>query len=283
MQASQNNLAGSAVFWTLGEDTDFPALSNSLHAAGFGKFIPERMTERAALKQTLEDNFAGCEVFQVGASKTTFEVVRVVRSSDDKRNEYRHIITASLDGWQNVQVDTGDAATEVNLTESYRRNRDTVPYHSMSSALVDIVYALNGTTLRPTGGIYWVPNDNWSRWERVAQAIESAGAKNKVFGLRTFLDENSAAVIREALASEIAREARQIDETLHDPETGLKAAATAKRRANDLRRKIAAYEQAFEMALPDLKRALDEATGQEARATLMDIASAGPMLLFEVA
>ena len=42
---------------------------------------------------------------------------------------------------------------------------------------------------------------------------------------------------------------------------------------------IAAYEEAFSMALPELKRALDEATGQEARANLMDIASQGPLLL----
>lgn len=284
MLTNQNNVAGSAVFWTLGESTDFDKLSNALQSAGFGKFTPERTSDYAALKMTLEKEFPSPhEVFPVKGSGTTFEVVKVTRGDGDGRNEYKHVLTATVNGWNNVEVDNGDQATAANLTEAYRANRQTIPYHSVSRALVDIVFSLTGTALRPTGGIYWIPNNNFERWELVAQAIELAGPKNKVFALRTFLDEHSAAVLREALAAEISREARSIDDTLHDPVTGLRAAATAKRRANDLRRKIAAYEESFQMALPDLKRALDEATGQEARAALMDAASAGPLLLFEMA
>ena len=280
MQLNQNDVAGSAVFWTLGENTDYSKVSAALSLAGFAKFTPEKMTEYAALKLTLETDFQGCEVFPVKGSPNTFEVVKVVRDSTDNKNEYRHILTARATGWQNVECDTHDGATEYRLTESYRRNLATVPYHSMSRALVDIVYSLQGTTLRPSGGIYWIPNAQFEVWQTIAQAIETAGDRNKVFALRTFLDENSAAVLREALSAEIAREASTIDATLHDPVTGLKAAATARKRARDLRAKIAAYEQAFEMALPDLKRALDQATGQEATAALMDAASAGPLLLF---
>lgn len=279
MITTQNNLAGSAVFWTLGEETDFNTLCNALARAGFGKFTPERMTEYAALKQTLETEFPSHEVFPVKGIGITFEVVKVERDQFDKRNEYRHILTATATRWQTVETDTNDGAMDSRLTDHYRQNRDTVPYHNVSRCLVDIVYSLQGTTLRPSGGIYWIPNLNWERWEMIGQAIESAGPKNKVFALRTFLDEHSAAVLRSALADEITREAKQIDSTLTDPETGLKAAGTAKRKANDLRRKIAAYEEAFSMALPELKRALDGATGQEARANLMDIASQGPLLL----
>lgn len=279
MIESQNNLAGSAVFWTLGECTDFNRLSTALAAAGFRKFTPERMTDYAALKLALESEFPGHEVFPVKNAGITFEVVKVQRDQFDKKNEYRHVLTASANEWKNVVTDTNDSAMDVRLTDHFRRNRDTVPYHNVSRALVEIVYSLQGTTLRPSGGIYWIPNHHWERWEMIAQAIETSGEKNRVFALRTFLDEHSAAVLREALAQEISREARSIDETLHNPETGLKAAGTAKRRANDLRKKIAAYETAFSMALPDLKRALDEATGQEAKATLLDAASAGSLFL----
>lgn len=278
MMATQNNLAGSAVFWTLGESTNYQSLSNALTMAGFGKFTPERMSDYSALKETLEKEFSDCQVFPVKNSANTFEVVRIKRDQMDKRNEYHHVLTASVTRWLTIETDTLDATIDVRLSERFNAIRATVPYHNVSRALVDIVYTLGGTTLRPSGGIYWIPNERWERWELVSQAIEKAGEKNRVFALRTVFDENSAQVIREALTVEIQREARAIDATLSDPTNGIKAAGTAKRKANDLRRKIECYEKSFEMTLPDLKRALDEAIGLEAKSTLLDIASTGSLL-----
>lgn len=283
MTALQNDIAGSAVFWTLGEKTDFDRLSNALSAAGFRKFVPERMTDYAALKLALETCFPDHQVFPVKGAGTTFEVVSIKRDQFDKRNQFNHVLTASVSPWLSIDTDSHDNAVTAHIAEHFQINRNTVPYHNVSRCMVDIVFELQGTTLRPSGGIYWIPNNNFERWEIVAAAVESAGEKNQAFALRTFLDEHSANVLRAALAAEIAREARSIDETMHDSETGLKAAATAKRRANALRRKITAYEESFSMALPDLKRALDAATNQEATANLMDAASAGSFLLFSMA
>jgi len=282
MTALQNDIAGSAVFWTLGESTDYNALSNALSACGFRKFIPERMTDYAALKAALEHCFPDHEIFPVKGAGTTFEVVSVRRDQFDKRNNFSHVLTASVTASLTIDTDQFDTAIDARITEQFQINRNTVPYHNVSRCLVDIVFDLQGTTLRPSGGIYWIPNNNFERWETVAAAVESAGSKNQAFALRTFLDEHSATVLRAALSAEIAREARSIDETLHDPVTGLKAAATAKKKARSLRAKIEAYESAFSMALPDLKRALDDATNQEATANLLDAASAGPLLLFSM-
>lgn len=282
MTALQNDIAGSAVFWTLGESTDYKQLSNALSACGFNKFIPERMTDYAALKAALEHCFPDHEVFPVKGAGTTFELVSVRRDQFDKRNNFQHVLTASVTASLTIETDSSDDAVTARITEQFQLNRNTVPYHNVSRCLVDIVFDLQGTTLRPSGGIYWIPNNNFDRWERVAAAVESAGAKNQAFALRTFLDEHSAAVLRAALSAEIAREARSIDETMHDPDTGLKAAATAKKKARNLRSKIEAYESAFSMALPELKQALDRATCQEATANLLDAASAGPLLLFSM-
>ena len=278
MQATQNNIAGSAVFWTLGEETRFADFANALKAAGFGGFTPERQSDYAALRNTLERRFPGCEIFPVKHEAfDTFEVVTVRRGEATGRNTYDHKLTAWCRAG-NVVTDTHDAATDASLTEEFRRERERIPYHNVSRALVKIVYHLNGTTLRPSGGIYWIPNASWERWEMIANALEHSGPRNQCFGLRTLLDEHSAAALRQALTDEIEREAAEIDERLHDPASSLRTAATQRSKAQALRRKIETYEAAFEMLLPDLKRQIDQATGREAIATLLESASAGPVL-----
>jgi len=273
METNQNNLAGSAVFWTLGEDTDYQRVSTAMQLAGFSKFTPERMTNAAALKLTLERAYPKHEVFAVRGSTKSFEVVRVTRETGTNKNEYHHVLTATVDEWNKIQSDSTDLATDSFLADAFAKHAGTVPYANLSRALVDIVHELGGTTLRPSGGIYWIPNAKFDKWQKLAEGIESSGIKNKVFALRTFLDEHSAAVLREALTMEIARESKEIDEIISDTSTSLKKANNAKNRAKALRNKIAASEDAFSMALPELKTALDTATGQEAVASLLDAAS----------
>jgi len=282
MNTLHNDIAGSAVFWTLGESTDWHCLSQAFRAAGLAKFAPEPVTNYAALRDSLNAAYPGHEVFPVKGATDTFEVVRVSREVDPVTNapcnRYETILTARVDAFQFVYNPAGDRLES--LTDAVRARKRTVAYSAVSRALVEIVFTLGGTTLRPSGGVYWIPNREFDRWQTVARAVELAGAKNTVFALQTVLDMHSAAVLREALAAEVAREAKEIDETLSDPHTGLKAARTAKRKAQSLRDKLEAYEQQFEMSLADLRKSIDEAVGIEAKATLMDMASDGPLLTF---
>lgn len=278
MENTRFDIAGSAVYWTLGESTDFSKFSAALKSAGFHKNIPDRPTDYACLRDALQDDQTGAEVFPVkGTAQPTFEVVRVRSNGQEKTNEYRHVMTAWVTPSGNVETDTGDSATDWRLTDSFRRRRETLPYHAVSRSLVEIIFQLQGVSLRPSGGIYWIPTASFERWEMVANAVEMAGHKNKAFALKTMLDEHSATALREALSNEIERESREIESILSDPETGMKSARTQKIKAKDLRRKIEAYEDAFTISLNDLKKQLDRATGIEAIATVYESAASGPI------
>ncbi len=278
METTRFDIAGAAVYWTLGENTDFNRFSSALSAAGFRKHVPERPTDYACLRDTLQDDQSGAVVFPVKGTPTpTFEVVRVRGDGEAKRNEYRHVMTASVTASGNIETDTGDPATDYRLTAAFRWRREQLPYHLVSRALVEIVFQLQGVTLRPSGGIYWIPSAALERWEMVANAIQAGSQKNKSYALRTMLDEHSATALREALAAEIEREADSINSTLSNPETGLRSATTQRQKAKSLRRKIEAYENSFTMALPELKKQLDRAVGIEAIATVFEAAASGPI------
>lgn len=296
MEVKQATLAGSAVFWSLGKNTDFEKLSIALKNAGFEKLLPEQTTKRAALRKALEEHYRGMndavhvyEVFPIRGTDGViqFEVMRVAKSEgEEKRNSYVHIITATIvsdNGFDQLELDSEDRESLLvsKLASDYNEIRASVPYHSMAKALVEIVYRLNGVTLRPTGGIYWIPNELWFTWELVAHAFESAGVGNKMFALRAIIDENSAVVLREALANEINKETAEIAEILDDPDKAIRQADKIKARSQALQDKLSRYEQTFEFTLNDLRKAIDEATGHSAIAELLAAASDGPVLSFE--
>jgi hypothetical protein len=274
----RNDLAGSAVFWTISGESDYQALAGAMSLQGFSKFTPDVATEYSALRAALEEAYPGHKFFPVKDHPARFEVIKVSPNPyDAKRNQFEHVTTASASkDWQEVTDDNG---LNTDLTERFRKHRQSVTHGCLTEALIKIVFELGGTTLRPSGGVYWIPNHNWERWEALAQAIELAGAKNKLFALRTIFDENSACAIREALATEIAREAKTINDTLTDPESGKRAAANARKNASNLRDKIIAYEGAFTMSLEDLKTQLTQATCIEAKAALLDAAASGGSIL----
>ena len=267
------DLAGSSVFWSLGGGTNYTRLAAMLSTEGFGQFTPERMTEYASLRAAIAEHYTDCEVYPVKGEKNTFEVIRVTKDENTKRNEYTRLATISL-GKYGV-VHDNDFHMEALLQAAYDRYRSTVHHSSVSRALVDIVMALGGTTLRPSGGVYWIPNDHWDRWCAVVQAVETSGPSNNVFSMRVIYDEHSAAAIREALTAEIEREASNIASAMDELVSNncLKKAAPLKSRAECLRIKLSAYEESFGFCLQNLAKQLQDATTIQATMCLMESAA----------
>ena len=270
MKTNRLDIGGGITFWTLSDQTDFEKLSAGLRAAGFGKFAPEPRTAHSVLKETLEKLHPGGKVFQT-RNKEEFEVVRV--SQQTGRNEYQHRLTARYEFGRIVTDDsTQDEIT--NATFADLRNR--LPYHAITRILTEIVNAIGGTTLRPTGGIYWVRFENLERWELAAHAIESASldGKSKVHVVRAVFDSGMVAAVAEGLTREIQTNAAEIDAALHDPAAGWKARGTQRAHAERLRQKVATYERDLGIALDGLRAELDRATDRVVIATLTESAAA---------
>jgi hypothetical protein len=275
-----DNVAGALVFWSFGPGTQLSKLREALTANGFGQHSPERMTDGAALRASLAAEFEGHKVFPVIVEgKTVFEVVKV--SAEGNRNNYEHVMTASVNGKQEIETDSYDTKQEERIRESFSGYCTLVPTSQLTNVMVEIVMSLGGVTMRPAGGIYWIPECHWTRWKALADAVEQTGPKNRCDACRVILDENCLKSVREALTAEVNREAATINATLNDPETGKRAASTATNKAQALREKIAQYETAFGIAMTDLSKAMDDATTIEATATLMDVAN--QMDLFAIA
>ncbi len=279
MNDTRYDLAGALVYWAFGAASELGKLQECLDRHGFAKHCPERMTDGAALKAALSEEFPGHKVFQVLSEKDKdrFEVVRVA-ADDTEKNRYTHVLTASLklglDARQHIETDEYDFDRDRRLEDAVERLTSMVPVGQLSKCMVEIVMALGGTTMRPSGGIYWIGNEHWDRWVALVDDITACGSKNRFDACRVVMDENCIEALRQALTNEIEREAKSIHESIFDPETGTRAAKTARKRAESLRAKIGSYESSFGIVLGELREALDNATTIETNAMFLDIAGA---------
>ena len=157
----QNNLqvGGIITFWTVGEFSDLATLQDGLAAIGLGDFAPEPRTPPAALRDALGEVFQGRDfLVQPLRDRNGFEVRRVERG--EYENTYNKTLTAKLKDRTLYLDPFGDKQAEL-ITSTYNKHLGKIRGPMVTRVMVEIMSAkLGGTRLRPTGGIYWLPDDH---------------------------------------------------------------------------------------------------------------------------
>ena len=275
MQEDRFNLAGFMIYNTIKSGTELKRFNDVLAKHDFHGYRPERMTDGAALRAALAEEFPKHhKIISVLGDKEkesySFEVIKI-ESADHERNLYTHVLTATVRGGM-VSIDENDILRQARIQSSFIEFTTLVPGSQVARTLVDIVHSLRGLTMKEEGHIYWLPIEHWERWRPMCDDLWQINPACKFNACRIVFDGASIKGITEALTSEIERESKEIAETLSDDDTGLRAAGTARRRAEMLRDKIAEYEIRLGLTLDVLKTKLDEATAVEAKAAVMDVA-----------
>tara|TARA_R110000824_G_scaffold189979_3_gene371359 strand:+ start:837 stop:1676 length:840 start_codon:yes stop_codon:yes gene_type:complete len=268
---------GAVVYWGVGE-TDRDELGRELGHIGLGKFLPGQRTPDSALFNALKDSVPergitrdyliqshrnrgdnGYEVVEVHKEEQNngYEALFSARVKDDK-------ITFSEGLWDYATIDASG------VQGSYDHFRQVITGSSMGSCLVDICQHLRGTSLRPSGGIYWLPEDAVSLWDEVGLAVSrSAVDESSVYRLRTVMDERAAEAVIDAITSEVDAQSAEILDGIG--ELGERALRTREERSRVLKAKVEHYEQMLGEGLDKLKSVCDIATKSAAHAVLAQL------------
>ncbi len=262
MNETYRSASGAVVYWSIG-DTDRQALFAELDRLGLSSFQPPARTDDSALFQALKTH---CDVSN-GATKRNgrvkivqrrkkrkngFEVVDVERGED--RNAYTTDFGALVNDSGQIQVDWGyaDAAA---LQGQFEHFKNVLTGAAVGQALVKIVEHYRGVALRPTGGIYWIPEEAVAGWAQVGQAIERAGVggeRNKVYLLRTLMDDQAVRAVRDAITREVSEAAKEIAEDVAGGGLGEEALQTRKKKGAELHSRIKEYEGILDDTLSQL-------------------------------
>lgn len=272
---------GCIVYWNC-LATDRESLSDGLDGLDMGHLLPNKRTPESAL-------FHALKAFTPSGKRSDFiveplksrgdngyEVVEVKRGVSS--NDYTPAFSASIDKASGV-VRVIEGSWEysdingVNLQILYDKFRNTLSGSSVGACLVDVCQYLKGTSLRPSGGIYWLPEDVIDKWDEVSSVVFDASVSpdgdSSVYRLRTVLDENAASAVIDAITAEVTTQSDEILDGIG--ELGERALRTREDRSRELKKKVEHYEQMLGESLDKLKSVCDIATKSAAHAVLAQL------------
>jgi hypothetical protein len=256
---------GTVTFWSCAK-ADRDKLVEVLTALGKGyeKFVPKQRTPAAALKAALEviakDKRSrlhnGAEDIVVmplrDRTKNGFEVVKVKKGM--RSNEYPQIFAAKVRASglaiEVTTTSTGDRTGESPdlgfVTDLWNEEMATLPQHSVGAMFKQLAsIKFDAVSLRPMGGLYWMPDGSKEDWEELCKAVESACGAT-VHNISHKMDIAALRAVKEGLTNEVEQECGRIaDEALPDDiedRLGERALESRKEEAIAVRNKIKRYE-----------------------------------------
>lgn len=303
MIESTMQTGGAVLFWSIGAGADMLDVRRAFTDAGFPDQAPEYRAAGTVAGEALAELLGGpaTSITPLDRRRGWF-VAHIERGAS--RNTFHD--------WLSLELPGGDHATPAPDVSRYRLNltwhagdyraRDWSPpsdTHAggamqdeldrrirgayerathiarpgqLTHALVDVVDAMGGTRLRPSGGLYWMAaGPTLDRFARLAQAIEAASVtaeRSRVYIIRHALDLDALRAVRDAITAEIEAAAAVVRDQVAGGTLGLRGLASQEEAAAALAAKVASYEAVLGEQLPALAQLAEDARTSAAMAKL---------------
>ena len=290
MSSDRIPVGGSVIWWRLAKSTSLEALGDGFRRLGLEDYIPEPRTAMSCLRAALSDRY------EVEDKKTERLVVRsvpkgfvVVKETpkDAKRagDDWGEVVaTVQLsEDEKEVVMDPWDSDIHAQIIAAMTEAKKWLSSGAVGGALVKIIEVW-GLSLRPNGGVYWLPKDMVSCWDAVSGVVVHASARkdkdgedvepNRVFKLNVEADTDMVEAIGDILTNEVEAELSRMERELSVGDLGTRAIETREARSQHLLDKVAKYEQAFQKKLEGLQERFVRAEQAAAMAKLAAIVKA---------
>lgn len=259
--------SGAVVYWQL-HDTDRVALNLQLHGLGLEKYQVAPRSDAGALKAAIRGCFSGnrgrkYDKLILGLEDESidgYEVRNVTRGAEE--NSITHDFSVTVRD-SIVAITKGSFHATDAIQKFYGDAKRVAPANSVSVALIGIIEnELEGVVLRAHGGVYWVPEHRLEQLQKVATAVETASLSeaqrefdhrgNKVYRVRTAIDEGTIRAVKDAIVSEVNAAAAAMRSSIATNELGKRALERRETQAHGLHARVAKYEEILGEALTAL-------------------------------
>jgi hypothetical protein len=258
MTERQFSIAGAVIYWKLAGRSDRSVLESGFAAAGHSADCPSPICHRSALRDALTEHkgaLGKTVLIRQLADVDAFALVDEQRG--EHSNDYRHLATVRVRDGGGLCFEAVPESVADLIDGSYQLALSTVGQGELSRALVSMVDKLHGISLRPKGGIYWLPESALATWGTLCAFVEQAGKGSEVWQLRTAMDAQALQAIRDGLSSQILSEAETMRDEIASGELGERAIETRRKLCAVRRQKVDAYKLLLGESLADLDKAID--------------------------
>lgn len=272
MIENQAKVEGAVVYWTA-RQTDLIKLRAAWdkldQTAGrpgtYTRMLPTKREGVQLLRDALIAEFprnGNPRLVRRLTGSSALAVVTEHRGNDT--NSYDVIQTAKLERTGTITTEPLNPAVDLR----YLQLADTLPGSKVGNVLIKAVRKLDGTTLRSTGGIYWIPPDGLETFRLLAEAVEGAGGST-IYVMSTQFDDKTAEAVKDGLAAEVKATADWIIAQLSEGNLGTKAIEGRRARAVKLLNKTRRYEAILGTVLTEVRATIDEIEVAAAAAELV--------------
>ena len=275
---SHLKIGGCVVFWKIGEFTRRSVLVDALSNEGMDASVPEPRTGAACLRDALGDTFPKKQSYKIFPKKVkdAFEVVSV-KYNDTDDNSYETVLNVSIDKDDCITVRPYSFTIKGHIEDNFRKQLGRLRTANVGQMLVSHCNALNGTCLRPAGGLYWLPPSAMRSMKLMADAVSAAAnvqGGNTVYFLTHEMNEDAVRAIRDAISDEVLAESARIHDEIVSGELGGRALKARASQAEALRVKIKSYDSILDCGLSYLKASVDKAEAAIAAGAVLEGAGA---------
>lgn len=211
-------------------------ITQKLVAAGLdAAFTPRRTAPSDAFRRAVRDSeyrkvplfggsFANLLLRYVGYSKDELvcHVVREVVDADNKRLSYQQVTEVGLDRRDNhiyrkdlrngFFFEEPDIATAV--AERYDRYLDSYNGSHLRIIVHDVLRTLNPIAVRPTGGVYFVPEEGEATLRKLQAFVKSLGGESDMWIMPVLDNQDARMVVRSTLDAEVSSTSSQVIDDL---------------------------------------------------------------------
>ena len=254
---------GCVSYWRAGGDVSIQALADAWVAAG----LNPKMLRAAPDTQTVLRR-------AVAQQQTRHRLVRAV-----KRGEWAIVdehVTEPVEGQpvvpptyttfamvgsgtngpefeQHAATDAEFAKFQADVRSAFRAQAGVYDPGDITGWLVKLAYQQNAITLRDSGGVYFIPKDAVTFWNRIATVIESVTkSQHRVFRIPAMRNNEAMAAIIDAITTEAEALVAVVEAEMvvtGDDALGKRALKTRQAQASEMLKKVETYEALVEQKL----------------------------------
>lgn len=277
---------GALISWDAAK-ADRAIVRKSFEAAGYYSLVPlfdpidclKRVVGDIVSQAGLKIRGQPIEPKQLRRDVVGVTAVREVKG--DRRNSYKSLFSIGCTGDDEdsfqVQFFDVDPVEAPEIAKNYSQleqaardlwmaHKEFIPAKDLTEAMRRLVFRLRGTSLKRTGGSYFLPEQNLAEFDKVVVPIENSGTDMEVTSVICDIQMNPRLLKRlmKGLEDEILYNTQQMQD-----EVAELAGNAKKMRRNGIERrlkdicdwtdKVAYYETLMGIAMPQLRTAIDDA------------------------
>lgn len=249
---------GGVIYWTLCGGVSLIALAQTWAAEGLHhSLLPKPTQPEKALRVAMLELQDRQHIVRRLPDGTGYALV-AEHGVDEKRADYKQTLRVFLDAEQEIIIEPSSHPDAEKVLDAYDLALGSLSANDISSLLIATCKRLRAVSLRPMGGVYFVPQPVMGELEQVVRALEGC-SPNRVWRLPAMRSSDAARAVLAAITEEAEHEAEKMEHDLEvaDGELGARAIATREERTKALRAKVAEYELLMGGSLESVRTRLE--------------------------